>query len=224
MPQSYGYQNANFLSFLASALDIGLFAESHAGNGVGVELTGGSAGTAPGYERLALTLTPVLNMCASNNSAVVWSATGTWAPAFFFGIFLASTGALLYWGALPGGGFLTARAGGAPTIQAGALLIDWTNPAMNAAANWGPAQGIIPLANPAAISFINRMVWNTGLEGMPFMTLLSGAALPRDAGIAQFVNLMPDQTLGSYLFFNVIDATRGTTAGYTIAGPNALAF
>jgi hypothetical protein len=221
MPQSYAYQNSNFLSFLASSLQIGLFTESPLGNGVGVEF---SSVNAPGYARQSITLTPVLNMCASNNAAISWTATGQWGTAYFFGIFLTSTGDLIYWGALPGGGFLTAQPGATPTITAGALLIDWTNPAMGAAANWGPFTGFTPIANPASISIINQMAWNTDLEGMPTMALSTGNAIPRDAGVAQFLSMMPDQTLGSYLYFNVIDATRGTTAGFSIAGPNALAF
>ena len=223
MPQAYLYQNENFLNFLASSLEIGLFASSPAGNGVGVEL---SSATAPGYARQPITLTPVLNMCASNDAAIPWSATGAWATAYFFGIFLAATGDLVYWGALPGSGFLTGQAGSTPTIAAGALLVDWTNPAMGAAANWGPSVGITPVANPAAISFINEMAWATEIEGVGQMTLPtgSGTAIPRDYGSALFLNMMPDQTLGSYLYFNVIDATRGTTAGFTVAGPNALAF
>ena len=221
MPQAYAYQNSNFLRFLASSLQIGLFTQSPMGNGVGVEL---SSVNAPGYERQAVTLTPVLNMCASNNAAISWSAAGQWGTALFFGIFLASTGDLLYWGALPGSGFLTAQAGAYPTIPAGALLIDWTNPAMGAAANWGPFIGFTPLANPTSISIINQMAWNTELEGMPSLTLPSGSAVPRDAGVAQFLSMMPSQTLGSYLYFNVIDATRGSTAGFSVAGPNALAF
>jgi len=191
------------------------------GNGVGIEF---SSVNAPGYARQPITLTPVLNMCASNNVAISWTATGQWGTASFFGIFLTSTGDLIYWGALPGSGFLTAQTGATPTIAAGALLIDWTNPAMGAAANWGPFTGFTPIANPASISIINQMAWNTDLEGMPNMPLSSGNAIPRDAGIAQFLSMMPNQTLGSYLYFNVIDATRGTTAGFSIAGPNALAF
>jgi hypothetical protein len=223
MPQSYAYQSANFSSFLSSSLQIGLFSQSPLGNGVGVELSGVNA---PGYARQAITLSPVLNMCASNTGAISWTATGAWATALFFGIFLASTGDLIYWGALPGSGFLTSQSGGTPTIPAGALLIDWTNPAMGAAANWGPFVGITPIAAPAAISIINSMAWNTELEGMSSMLtpVGSGIAIPRDAGVAQFLNMMPDQTLGSYLYFNVIDATRGTTAGFSVAGPNALAF
>ena len=223
MPQAYLYQNANFLSFLASSLEIGLFIASPAGNGVGVEL---SSVNAPGYARQSITLTPVLNMCASNNAAISWIATGAWATAYFFGIFLASTGQMVYWGALPGSGFLTSPAGGTPTITAGALLVDWTNPAMGAAANWGPFVGITPIGEPEAISVINQMVWATDIEGVGRMTVPAGSghAIPRDFGSAQFLNVLPDQTLGSYLFFNVIDATRGTTAGFTVAGPNALAF
>jgi hypothetical protein len=221
MPQAYAYQNGNFLSFLASSLQIGLFTQNPLGNGVGVELSGVNA---LGYARQSITLTPVLNMCASNNAAISWTATGQWAAAYFFGIFLASNGDLVYWGALPGSGFLTSQNGGTPTIPAGALLIDWTNPAMGAAANWGPFVGITPIASPSAIAFINEMAWATGLEGIASMTLPSGIAIPRDAGYAQMLNAMPDQTLGSYLYFNVIDATRGTTAGFSVAGPNALAF
>jgi len=223
MPQAYLYQNANFLSFLASSLEIGLFIASPAGNGVGVEL---SSMNAPGYMRQSITLTPVLNMCASNTTAISWSATGAWANAYYFGIFLASTGDLVYWGALPHSGFLTGRAGSMPRIAAGALLVDWTNPAMGAAANWGPFVGIAPVANPAAISLINGMTWATDIEGVGQMTVPAGSetAVPRDHGCALFLNIMPDQTLGSYLYFNVIDATRGTTAGFTVAGPNALAF
>jgi hypothetical protein len=72
---------------------------------------------------------------------------------------------------------------------------------------------------------MNEMAWATDIEGMPSLPLPSGPnANPRDAGLALFLNAMPDQTLGSYLYFNVIDATRGTTAGFTVAGPNALAF
>jgi len=222
MPQAYLYQNANLLSVLASSLQIGLFSQSPAGNGVGVELSGVNA---PGYARQSITLSPVLNMCASNTSAISWTATGNWATALFFGIFLTSTGDLIYWGALPGSGFLTGQAGSTLTIRAGALLVDWTNPAMGAAANWGPYVGITPIDNPAAISFMNQMAWATDVEGMPSIPLPSGSnAIPRDTGLALFLNAMPDQTLGSYLYFNVIDATRGTTAGFTVAGPNALAF
>jgi len=222
MPQAYLYQNGNLLSVLASSLQIGLFSQSPAGNGVGVELSGVNA---PGYARQSITLSPVLNMCASNTSAISWTATGNWATALFFGIFLTSTGDLIYWGALPGSGFLTGQGGSSPTIRAGALLVDWTNPAMGAAANWGPQVGITPIDNPAAISFMNEMAWATDIEGMPSLPLPSGPnANPRDAGLALFLNAMPDQTLGSYLYFNVIDATRGTTAGFTVAGPNALAF
>jgi hypothetical protein len=36
--------------------------------------------------------------------------------------------------------------------------------------------------------------------------------------------MMPEMTLGTMLTVTVLDATRGSTAGYTVAGPNALAF
>ena len=125
MPQSYFYQRANFVGFLASSLQIGLFSTYPANNGLGLELTSANA---PGYSRRPIALTPILNMCASNTAAITWAATGDWtATAYYFGIFLASSGSLVYWGALPS--FLVARSGGVPKIAAGSLLVDWTNPA-----------------------------------------------------------------------------------------------
>jgi len=36
--------------------------------------------------------------------------------------------------------------------------------------------------------------------------------------------VVAEQQLGVNLFCNVFDATRGSTAGYTVAGPTSLAF
>ena len=223
MPQSYGHMNEAFLSFLASSLEIALYEKSPQGYGMGIELNGT---VAPGYTRKPITLSPILNMCASNTAAVVWSATGLWPGAYYFGLCLAAGGDLVYWGAFPAGGFLTGRAGASPTLQAGSLLIDWTNPAAGMAANWGPATGMEPLAEPGAINIIRHMAMLTdGLPSEEIAYPVNGhLSIPMDYGSALFLNMMADQTLGSYLFFNVIDATRGSTAGYTVTGPNSLAF
>ena len=50
------------------------------------------------------------------------------------------------------------------------------------------------------------------------------AALPLDIGLFNQLGMMPEMTLGTMLTVTVLDATRGSTAGYTVAGPNALAF
>jgi hypothetical protein len=223
MPQSYDFQSQTLLSFLTSSLEIALFAQSPQGTGTGTEFDSVSA---PGYERIPIAFTPALNLCATNTGAAQWTATGDWPVAFFFGICLVSTGDLIYWGAIPlPGGFLTGKNGSTPTIPAGKLLLDWTNPASSAASNWGPSTGFTPIAGPGAISLASTLAVPTDLDGMPNISGFTHNAIPQaDAGQALFLNISADQTLGSYLFFNVIDATRGSTAGYTIAGPNSLAF
>jgi len=353
MPQSYFYQRANFVSFLASSLQIGLFSTYPANNGLGLELTSANA---PGYSRRPIALTPILNMCASNTAAITWAATGDWtATAYYFGIFLASSGSLVYWGALPS--FLVARSGGVPKIAAGSLLVDWTNPATGTSGSWGTLRAVSHVDTPRASVPIRFMAWSTDLVAAFFtpalgdayasnfgilrllaaspmgqllsltgimttptedahpanwgtlqaqftfgwaaailgtMTVTTGqeaisadygfaiigyqlsvsstlanlsatldmpgagyavpstyglvsfyqamvdmpsltgnmsavgepidAALPLDIGLFNQLGMMPEMTLGTMLTVTVLDATRGSTAGYTVAGPNALAF
>jgi hypothetical protein len=220
MPQAYDFQSSTLLNFLTSSLEIALYSANPQGQGPGAELS------VSGYSRQSITLTPILNLCATNTAAITWTAGANWPAAFFFGICLASTHDLIYWGAIPlPGGFITGQTGSTPTIPAGSLLIDWTNPSTSAANNWGPSTGFTPIAGPGSINFISNIAVPTDLDGMPDITGFTANAVPQmDAGQMLFLNVQPDQTLGSYLFFNVIDATRGSTAGYTIAGPNALAF
>lgn len=222
MPQAYVYQYGNFQQFLASAVEIGLFTQNPMGNGVGIEFD--NATNAPGYTRQPIYFTEVLNMCAQNVIRVNWAPTGKWPVASYFGIFLASTGELIYWGALPGSGFITGKAGSTPFISQGALLLDWTNPAMGQAANWGPWTGQDPIGPVDGMQLLNTMAWLTNIGSYPQLVSGSKKFLPFDQGAAFFLNVIATQTLGTFQIFNVVDATRGSTAGFTIAGPNALAF
>jgi hypothetical protein len=185
VPQAYSYQQQGLQSLLASSLSIALYTRCPEGNAAGVELSGN------GYSRQSITLATILNLCASNQSDIVWTASGTWDTAYYFAICLAADGSMIYWGALPAS--LTASAGSTPTIKAGSLLIDWTNPATGMAVNWGAVFDRAPVGDLAHAA----------------MNLATAAA---------------EQQLGAYLFRNVFDATRGSTAGYTVAGPTSLAF
>ena len=222
MPQAYAYQNSNFLSFLASSLQIGLFHPESTGERCGCgaqfrERTGiratirhVDAGTqhvrVEQYRNLLGRDRPVGHGAISSRTSS------------------ALTEDLLYWGALPGSGFLTAQAGATPTIPAGALLIDWTNPATGAAANWGPFTGFTPMANPESISIINQSGHGHRAGGDAEHDPSEGGR-PCDAGIAQFLSMMPVRRWGSYLYFNVIDVTvPDFTAGFSIAGPTHLPF
>jgi len=92
VPQSYSYQRQNFQSLRASSLSIALFSRSPEGNSAGAELSGN------GYSRQSITLAKILNLCASNVSDIVWSASGTWGVAYYFAICLAADGSVVYWG------------------------------------------------------------------------------------------------------------------------------
>ena len=80
MPQAYSYQQQGLQSLLASSLSIALYTRCPEGNAAGVELSGN------GYSRPSITLATILNLCASNQSDIVWTASGAWGTAYYFAI------------------------------------------------------------------------------------------------------------------------------------------
>ena len=215
MPQAYSYQQQGLQSLLASSLSIALYTRCPEGNAAGVELSGN------GYSRQSITLAAILNLCASNQSDIVWTASGTWDTAYYFAICLAADGSMIYWGALPAS--LTASAGSTPTIKAGSLLIDWTNPATGMAVNWGAVFDRAPVGDLALVTLVNSMGFLTSLPS-GLVTISTYKIVPQDHAEMNLATVVAAQQLGAYLFRNVFDATRGSTAGYTVAGPTSLAF
>ncbi|HJX52074.1 MAG TPA: hypothetical protein VJ801_04845, partial [Polyangia bacterium] len=151
----------------------------------------------------------------------VWTASGTWDTAYYFAICLAADGSMIYWGALPAS--LTASAGSTPTIKAGSLLIDWTNPATGMAVNWGAVFDRAPVGDLALVTLVNSMGFLTSLPS-GLVTISTYKIVPQDHAEMNLATVVAEQQLGAYLFRNVFDATRGSTAGYTVAGPTSLAF
>jgi hypothetical protein len=128
---------------------------------------------------------------------------------------------MVYWGALPAS--LTASAGSTPTIKAGSLLIDWTNPATGMAVNWGAMFDRAPVGDLALVTLVNSMGFLTSLPS-GLVTISTYKIVPQDHAEMNLATVVAEQQLGAYLFRNVFDATRGSTAGYTVAGPTSLTF
>ena len=219
MPQAYSHQQQGLETLLASSLSIALYTLHPQGDSDGAELV------APGYSRQSITLVPVLNLCAANQADLTWTATGTWGTANYFAICKTAGGEMIYWGVLPAP--ITASAGGTPTIKAGSLLVDWTNPATGMAADWGAAASYAPPGNLAAVSLVNSMAVLTDLpSGVVSITdgVHTWLAVPTDHNALHFLTMVASQTLGTYLRWKAFDATRGSTAGYSVNGPTCLAF
>jgi hypothetical protein len=206
-------------TLLASSLSIALYTLHPQGDSGGAELV------APGYSRLSITLVPVLNLCASNQDDLVWSASGTWGTATYFAICKTAGGEMIYWGSLPAP--ITASAGATPTIKAGSLLVDWTNPATGMAADWGAADDYAPPGDLGAVPLVNSMDVLTDLpSGVVSITdgVHTWLAVPHDHSALHFLSMVASQRLGTYLRWKAFDATRGSTAGYSVNGPTCLAF
>jgi hypothetical protein len=215
MPQAYTYQRQGLQALLASSLSIALYTRHPQGDAAGAELT------APGYSRQSITLVAILNLCAANQNDVTWLASGTWPVASYFAICRTADGSMVYWGALPAP--LTASAGSTPTIKAGSLLIDWVNPVTGMAVNWGAFADRAPVGDVAPVTLVNRTGFLTGLPS-GLVTVSTYKIVPADQAAMNLVTVVAEQQLGAYLLCNVFDATRGSTAGYTVAGPTSLAF
>jgi hypothetical protein len=196
-------------------LTIGLFSRSPEGNAAGVELSGN------GYSRQSITLAKILNLCASNVSDIAWSASGPWGVAYYFAICLAADGSVIYWGALPAS--ITASAGATPTIKAGSLLIDWTNPATGMAVNWGAMIDRAPVGGLTLVTLVKSLGFLTSLPS-GLVTVSTYKIVPQNHAEMNLFTAVAEQQLGANLFCNVFDATRGSTTGYTVAGPTSLAF
>ena len=215
MPQAYTYQQQGLQTLLASSLSIALYTRHPQGDAAGAELT------APGYLRQSITLVAVLNLCASNQNDVTWSASGTWPAASYFAICRTADGSMVYWGSLPAP--ITAASGATPTIKAGSLLIDWVNPATGMAVNWGSFADRAPVGGVALVTLKNSAAVLTSLPS-GLVSFSTYKIVPADQAVMNLVTLVAEQQLGAYLLCNVFDATRGSTAGYTVAGPTSLAF
>ena len=215
MPQAYTYQEQGLQALLASSLSIALYTSHPQGDGAGAELI------APGYSRQSITLAAVLNLCAANTNAITWSASGAWGTAYYFAICRTADGSMVHWGSLPTP--ITASAGGTPTIQAGALLIDWADPAMGVTVNWGAFTDRAPLGAPVAIALRNAWASLTSLPS-GVVSILTYNVVPVNQAAVNLVTVMAEQQLGAYRFCRVLDTTRGSTPGYTVAGPTSLAF
>jgi hypothetical protein len=88
-----------------------------------------------------------------------------------------------------------------------------------------PGAGYAVPSTYGLVSFYQAMVDMPSLTGnMSAVGEPIDAALPLDIGLFNQLGMMPEMTLGTMLTVTVLDATRGSTAGYTVAGPNALAF
>jgi len=215
MPQAYTYQHQGLQALLASSLSIALYTRHPQGDAAGAELT------APGYSRQSITLVAILNLCASNGNDIVWAAGDKWAPAAYFAICRTADGSMVYWGALPAP--LTAAAGGTPTIKAGSLLVDWANPATGMAVNWGGFTDRAPAGDFSPVILANTKSFLTSLPS-GLVTISTYKIVPADQAVMNLVTVVAEQQLGAYLLCNVLDTTRGSTTGYTVAGPTSLAF
>jgi hypothetical protein len=215
MPQAYTYQQQGLQTLLASSLSIALYTRHPQGDSPGAELI------APGYSRQSITLAAVLNLCAANTNAITWSASGAWATAYYFAICRTADGSMVYWGSLPTP--ITAATGGTPTIQAGSLLIDWADPAMGMAVNWGALTDRAPVGAPVAVPLINAWASLTSLPS-GVVSISTYQIVPANQAAVNLVTVMAEQQLGAYRFCRALDTTRGSTPGYTVAGPTSLAF
>lgn len=219
MPVSYGYAQQQLTDVLAESLTIALYTKPPQGTSGGVECS------SPGYSRQSISLAPVLNLAASNSNALNWSATGQWAPVYYFGICEAASGDLLYFGALSRP--LTANTGQTVTIPAGALLIDWTNPSIGTFTNYSP-NPTGPDSNALTpVTLQSEMIALTSLP-ITMISVTVGSTtyslLPVDQAVMNVLTAVHEQRVGQYLRTLLYDCTRGTTAGYTVTGPLALAF
>jgi hypothetical protein len=215
MPQAYAYQQQGLQTLLASSLSIALYTRHPQGDAAGAELV------APGYSRRSIALVAILNLCAANQNDITWAASGTWATATYFAICRTADGSMVYWGSLPRP--ITASAGATPTIKAGSLIVDWVNPATGMAVNWGASFDRAPAGDLAAVSLVKRTGFLTSLPA-GLVAILTFKIVPVDQAVMNLVTVVAEQQLGAYLLCNVFDATRGSTAGYTVAGPTSLAF
>ena len=216
MPQAYTYQQQGLQTLLASSLSIALYTRHPQGDSPGAELS------APGYSRQSITLAAVLNLCAANTNAITWSASGTWATAYYFAICRTADGSMVYWGSLP-------------TPITAASWWDADHPGRLAADRLGrPGNG-----HGRQLGGVDRpgSGWRSGgrsrcvnawasLTSLPsgVVTISTYQIVPADQAAVNLVTVMAEQQLGAYLFCKVLDTTRGSTPGYTVAGPTSLAF
>jgi hypothetical protein len=101
----------------------------------------------------------------------------------------------IYWGALPAS--LTASAESTPTIEAGSLLIDWTNPATGMAVNRGAVFDRAPVGDLALVTVVNSMGFLTSLPS-GLVTISTYKIVPQDHAEMNLATVMAEQQLGAY--------------------------
>jgi len=91
------------------------------------------------------------------------------------------------------------------------------------AVNWGAVFDRAPVGDLALVTLVNSMGFLTSLPS-GLVTISTYKIVPQDHAEMNLATVVAEQQLGAHLFRNVFDATRGSTAGYTVAGPTSLAF
>ena len=91
------------------------------------------------------------------------------------------------------------------------------------AVHWGTSIDRAPVGALTVVPLVNTWASLTSLPS-GVVTISTYKIVPLDQAVMNVVNVVAEQQVGTYLFRNVFDTTRGSTAGYTVAGPTSLAF
>jgi len=218
MPLSYAIVLQQFQSLaICTNVKIGLLLTPPGGDGgASAELAAG------GYARQTVSLAATGVMCASNPAPIVFTPTEAWPTCQYFGIYNLG-GALLYWGMLARP--VTSK-GAAVTIPAGAVWVDWLNPGMD----YTPDFGRLPIGNaPVApidtlTTLLSRMAVAADLGAADMAATEALLLHPASFGSVARKGLLGSPNMGNLKPCRMMDATRGTGAGFTVSAPDGLAF
>lgn len=217
MPVSYALQNQYFQQeLICTQVQFALLTTPPGGVNLGAELN------APGYARQNISLAATGVMCAANPNPITFNATGAWPACAYFALFDLG-GNFLYWGMLSPA---VITGGAAVTIPAGRVFVDW----INAAPNYNPRFGrlpvsqdtVAPIDSPTYVKQQLSVLYDAAsdsIEATPTVNL-------RGTWYGDFAQqgLLGACVMGTLRPLSMLDATRGTSTGYTVSVPNGIAF
>ena len=217
MPRAYASQLQSFQQLLICVqVQFALLTSPPQGVGGGSELA------APGYARQNISLAATGVMCAANPAAITYAATGPWPTCEYFALYDLG-GDFLYYGMLSPP---VTTNGGTVTIPAGGAFVDW----LNAAPNYSPDFGrmpvgqdpVAPIDSPTYVHQQMLALFDASSDSIQATDVIS----LRGTWCGSFAQqgLLGRCDMGTLLPLRMLDATRGTSTGYTVSVPNGLAF
>jgi hypothetical protein len=216
MPRSYALELETFQSILiGTTVNLGLLTSPPGGTNPGTEVSG------PGYARAAMTLSQAGVLCAINKYPVVFSPTGSWPTAQYFGVY-DMTGVLQYWGVLAAP---VSTNGGTVTIAAGTIFIDWIGQSNVYHPQWGNLVSALPLT--AGNITAKQIGAVTSLPSSQILITVGSTTYslwPVDQLRVIYSNAVPNNPIGSILRWPMNDNTMGSPAGFNVSIPAGMAY